>query len=34
MRKLRVLALMHDYLVPPKDVNGIDSERRQMEDGV
>ena len=24
MRKLRVLALMHDYLVPPKDVNGID----------
>ena len=24
MRKLRVLALMHDYLVPPKDVTGID----------
>ena len=24
MRKLRVLALMHDYLVPPRDVNGID----------
>jgi D-alanine-D-alanine ligase len=24
MRKLRVLALMHDYLVPPDDVTGID----------
>lgn len=24
MRKLRVLALMHDYLVPPADVTGID----------
>ena len=24
MRKLRVLALMHDYLVPPKDVDGVD----------
>ena len=24
MRKLRVLALMHDYLVPPTDVTGID----------
>jgi D-alanine-D-alanine ligase len=24
MRKLRVLALMHDYLVPPVDVTGID----------
>ena len=24
MRKLRVLALMHDYLVPPEDVTGID----------
>ena len=24
MRKLRVLALMHDYLVPPRDVTGID----------
>lgn len=25
MRKLRVLALMHDYLVPPDDVTGIDT---------
>jgi D-alanine-D-alanine ligase len=24
MRKLRVLALMHDYLIPPADVTGID----------
>lgn len=24
MRKLRVLALMHDYLVPPDDVTGVD----------
>jgi D-alanine-D-alanine ligase len=24
MRKLRVLALMHDYLVPPADVTGLD----------
>jgi D-alanine-D-alanine ligase len=24
MRKLRVLALMHDYMVPPADVTGID----------
>ncbi len=24
MRKLRVLALMHDYLIPPDDVTGID----------
>ena len=26
MRKLRVLVLMHDYLVPPTDVTGIDVE--------
>src|SRR5690242_17899910 len=24
MKKLRVLALMHDYLVPPDDVRGVD----------
>ena len=24
MKKLRVLALMHDYMVPPKDVSGFD----------
>ena len=24
MKKLRVLALMHDYLVPPEDVRGHD----------
>ena len=26
VRKLRVLVLMHDYLVPPADVTGIDVE--------
>ena len=26
MKKLRVLVLMHDYLVPPADVTGIDRE--------
>ncbi|MCH2279902.1 MAG: hypothetical protein MK358_13680, partial [Vicinamibacterales bacterium] len=24
MRKLRVLALMHDYMVPPEDTSGYD----------
>ena len=24
MKKLRVLALMHDYMVPPEDVRGVD----------
>ena len=24
MKKLRVLVLMHDYLVPPEDVSGHD----------
>nr|MCS5690016.1 hypothetical protein [Acidimicrobiales bacterium] len=24
MRKLRVMALMHDYMVPPKDISGHD----------
>ena len=24
MKKLRVLALLHDYLVPPDDVQGVD----------
>ena len=29
MRKLRVLVLMHDYLVPPDDVTGIDTATAQ-----
>ena len=29
MRKLRVLVLMHDYLVPPEDVTGIDTATAQ-----
>jgi D-alanine-D-alanine ligase len=29
VRKLRVLVLMHDYLVPPADVTGIDIETAQ-----
>jgi D-alanine-D-alanine ligase len=29
VRKLRVLVLMHDYLVPPADVTGIDVETAQ-----
>ena len=29
MRKLRVLMLMHDYLVPPDDVTGIDTATAQ-----
>jgi hypothetical protein len=29
VRKLRVLALMHDYLVPPDDVTGIDTSTAQ-----
>src|SRR6185503_16131360 len=26
VKKLRVLVLMHDYLVPPDDVSGVDTE--------
>jgi D-alanine-D-alanine ligase len=29
VRKLRVLVLMHDYLVPPDDVSGLDTETEQ-----
>jgi D-alanine-D-alanine ligase len=29
VRKLRVLVLMHDYLVPPADVSGVDVETAQ-----
>ena len=34
MRRLRVLVLMHEDLVPPDPLNGHDPSKRRVEDGI